>query len=65
MDNVVVIAVVAVVLLIIWVIARTAVVVPQQSAYVVETVGPLQPHALRPASTCSSRSSTGSPTGTR
>jgi regulator of protease activity HflC (stomatin/prohibitin superfamily) len=31
--------VVAVVLLIIWVIARTAVVVPQQSAYVVETVG--------------------------
>jgi regulator of protease activity HflC (stomatin/prohibitin superfamily) len=39
MDNVVVIAVVAVVLLIIWVIARTAVVVPQQSAYVVETVG--------------------------
>ncbi len=39
MDNVVVISVVAVVLLIIWVIARTAVVVPQQSAYVVETVG--------------------------
>jgi regulator of protease activity HflC (stomatin/prohibitin superfamily) len=38
-DNVVVIAVVALVLLIIWVIARTAVVVPQQSAYVVETVG--------------------------
>jgi regulator of protease activity HflC (stomatin/prohibitin superfamily) len=39
MDNVVVIAVVAVVLLVIWVIARTALVVPQQSAYVVETVG--------------------------
>ena len=39
MDNVVVISVVAVVLLIVWVIARTAVVVPQQSAYVVETVG--------------------------
>ena len=39
MDNVVVIAVVAVVLLVVWVIARTALVVPQQSAYVVETVG--------------------------
>ena len=39
MDNVVVIAVVAVVLLVLWVIARTALVVPQQSAYVVETVG--------------------------
>ena len=39
MNNVVVIAVVAVVLLVVWVIARTALVVPQQSAYVVETVG--------------------------
>jgi regulator of protease activity HflC (stomatin/prohibitin superfamily) len=39
LDNVVVIAVLAVVLLIVWVIARTALVVPQQSAYVVETVG--------------------------
>ncbi|HTO06894.1 MAG TPA: paraslipin, partial [Myxococcota bacterium] len=39
MDNVTVIAVLAVVLVIVFVIARTALVVPQQSAYVVETVG--------------------------
>jgi len=38
-DNVTVIAVLAVVLVIVFVIARTALVVPQQSAYVVETVG--------------------------
>ncbi len=39
MDNVVVISVVAIVLLVVFVIAKTAVVVPQQSAYVIETVG--------------------------
>jgi len=38
-DNVVVISVVAIVLLVVFVIAKTAVVVPQQSAYVIETVG--------------------------
>jgi regulator of protease activity HflC (stomatin/prohibitin superfamily) len=39
LDNVVVISVVAIVLLVVFVIAKTAVVVPQQSAYVIETVG--------------------------
>ena len=39
MDTFVVIAVLAVVALIVFVIAKTAVVVPQQSAYVVETLG--------------------------
>jgi len=38
-DNVLVIAVLAIVLLVVWVIARTALVVPQQSAFVIETVG--------------------------
>jgi regulator of protease activity HflC (stomatin/prohibitin superfamily) len=38
-DNVTVIAVLALVLLVVFVIARTAIVVPQQSAYVIETVG--------------------------
>jgi regulator of protease activity HflC (stomatin/prohibitin superfamily) len=39
MENLIVIAVLAVVILVIVVIAKTAVVVPQQSAYVVETLG--------------------------
>ena len=39
MDNVVVIAVLALVVLVVFVIAKTATVVPQQSAYVIETVG--------------------------
>jgi regulator of protease activity HflC (stomatin/prohibitin superfamily) len=39
MDNLIVIAVLAVVILVIVVIAKTAVVVPQQSAFVVETLG--------------------------
>jgi regulator of protease activity HflC (stomatin/prohibitin superfamily) len=39
MDVFVVVAVLAVVLLVLFVIARTAVVVPQQSAYVIETLG--------------------------
>ncbi len=39
MDLFVVIAVLAVVLLVVFVIAKTAVVVPQQSAYVIETLG--------------------------
>jgi len=39
MDNVVVIAVLALVLLVVFVIAKTATVVPQQSAFVIETVG--------------------------
>ena len=39
MDSFVVVAVLAVVALIVFVIAKTAVVVPQQSAYVVETLG--------------------------
>ena len=39
MDNVVVISVLAIVLLVVFVIAKTATVVPQQSAYVIETVG--------------------------
>jgi len=38
-DNVVTIAAIALVLLVIFVIAKTALVVPQQSAYVIETVG--------------------------
>jgi regulator of protease activity HflC (stomatin/prohibitin superfamily) len=39
MDNFVVIAVLALVVLVVFVIAKTAVVVPQQSAFVIETVG--------------------------
>src|SRR5262245_34775764 len=39
MDNLIVIAVLAIVILVIVVIAKTAVVVPQQSAYVVEQLG--------------------------
>jgi len=39
MENLIVIAVLAIVILVIVVIAKTAVVVPQQSAYVVETLG--------------------------
>ncbi len=39
MDTFVIVAVLAVVLLVVFVIARTAVVVPQQSAYVIETLG--------------------------
>ncbi len=39
MDNLILVAVLAVVVLVIIVIAKTAVVVPQQSAYVVETLG--------------------------
>jgi regulator of protease activity HflC (stomatin/prohibitin superfamily) len=38
-DNVTVISVLALVLLVVFVIARTAIVVPQQSAFVIETVG--------------------------
>ena len=50
------IAALGLVLLLIIILAKTAVVVPQQSAYVVERLGQVQRHARAPASTCSSRS---------
>ena len=43
MDNVIFVAVAAIVVLVIVVIAKTAVVVPQQSAFVVEQLGVRRP----------------------